>query len=72
MEGTMTIKDQLEQRAKNRNFCRAAADKILALILKELDSVPESNQGQVLQMVQSELQIASRKEEKIRELRTVD
>ena len=57
----MTIKDQLEQRAKTRTTCRAAADRIVELILKELDTIEEPLQGQVLTMVQSELQIAVRK-----------
>lgn len=57
----MTIKDQLEQRAKTRATCRAAADKIVALILKELESIEEPLQAQVLSMVQSEIQIAVRK-----------
>lgn len=57
----MTIKEQLEQRAQSRAKCRAVADKIVSLILKELDTIEEPLQAQTLNMVASEIQLAVRK-----------
>lgn len=58
----MTIAEHFTARAKNRAACRAVADKIIQLIVKELEAVDEDKQMQVLNMVQSEIQIATKKE----------
>lgn len=58
----MSIIDQYAARSKNRAVCRAVADKILTFIMKELEAVEAYQQVQVLNMVQSEIQIVTKKE----------
>jgi len=58
----MSIIDQYAARAKNRAACRAVADKILTYIMKELEAVEAYQQIQVLNMVQSEIQIVTKKD----------
>ena len=57
----MSIKQVALERQKFRAECRVVADEIMALILEKLDKVPEAQQGQVVAMVMTELQIATRK-----------
>lgn len=57
----MSIRKVAEERQKFRAQCRVVADELMALILEKLDKVPEEQQGQVVSMVMTELQIATRK-----------
>lgn len=59
-----TIREVAEQRAKFRSECRVAADKLLNVFLAELDKVPEDQQGHVVTMLMTELQIATRTQKK--------
>jgi hypothetical protein len=58
----MSIIDQYAARAKNRAACRAVADKILEFAMQQLDTVEPYQQIQVLNMVLSEIQIATKKD----------
>lgn len=58
----MSITEHFAVRAKSRAISRAVADKIIVFIMKELEAVEEDKQMQILHMVQSEIQTATKKE----------
>ena len=58
----MSIIEHYAARSKNRAACRAVADKILEFAMREIDALEAYQQIQVLNMVLSEIQIATKKD----------
>lgn len=59
----MSIRKTMEDRSAFRTACRRHADELIVIILDHLDKVPEDQQVQVVSMMMSEMNIASRKSE---------
>ncbi len=61
----MSIKEIAEKRANVRGECRVVADELMKTVLERIDKLPEEHQYIVVSMLMSELQIATRKAEKL-------